>query len=280
MCRKCSEEGRFELCSACRERTGTGSFPLRRDNWTLGALMRHSYACYRRNLAAVTLAFIIVVAIVLAFNFVGTLVALAFPDQAFIGMIVSAVLFVPQVVLQGALSLGMIAVSLSAARGEAPSVGLIFSQFSRLGAWAIQSLVMYLAVFAAMLPIGVVIGVAAFAGVMQDSTGAVIAGVLLGIPALIATVYVVLGMFFGNFELVHDQKIGALAALKSSWRIASGQRWAIVGCALVMAGLMVVGVLACLIGVVFTLGFSSVLFASLYLALKNGASDAPLSEHA
>jgi hypothetical protein len=100
--------------------------------------------------------------------------------------------------------------------------------------------------------------------------GALIAGVVAGVPASIAFVYVLMGIMFGNAELVHDPKVGALAALKSSWRMAAGHRWAMLGCWVVFAGVMLAGLLACLVGIIFAIGFASVMFASLFLALKNG----------
>lgn len=270
MCSVCSENGRLELCAACRERTGTGSFPLRRDGWTFSALMRHSYETYRSNLTTITLASLIVFAIIASLHVLGGLITLAFPDQMLVGAAVSLLLLIPQVIAQGALTLGMCAISIAAARGEKPDVSMLFGQLSRVGAWLAQSAVTYLVMLPAALLVGIPIGIMA---VMGSDTGMLVAAVVGGVPAFIAMLYVLLGLIFGSVELVLDAKIGALAALKSSWRIAAGQRWSILGSGIVALGLMLAGAIACGIGFLFAAGFCSVMFASLFLALKNGAPE-------
>jgi len=265
MCRLCTEEGRFENCGACRARTGMGRFSQRRDNWTFEGVMRHAYAAYRQNFVSLTLAMVILFAVVIAMNAVGAGVQAALGEGDF-GP-VSMALFIVQTVIQGVLTLGLLSMSLSAARGEGASLNQLASGIRLVGGWLVQMLLAY-------LPVALVAGLGAaimalFQFNLTNMTMLAMVGALalLAVPAL---VYFFLGVAFANTELVAEPKLGGVAALRNSLRIARGQRTMIFGCVMIISVVCMVGVMACLIGVLFAASYSAVLLATLYLALRNG----------
>ncbi|MEX2121154.1 MAG: hypothetical protein WD847_16295 [Pirellulales bacterium] len=88
-------------------------------------------------------------------------------------------------------------------------------------------------------------------------------GVLLGIPLLM---YVSLTFSQVQF-LIIDRNIGPVESLLTSRQITPGNRLAILALYIIATFLIVGGFFACLIGAVFTLPYSMLLFAVVYLAM-------------
>ncbi len=267
MCKQCTEGGRFETCSECRARTGTGGVTLRRDNWTLEAVMKHAYAAYRHNIGTLTVGVIIMIGVLTLFNGV-TSGAQAWLSDPTLILAVSVVMYVPQTLLQGLLTLGLLSMSLSAARGEQVELGQLFGQGERLGGWVVQLLFAYVPLLL-LLAIGAVI--AALLKFDFDNASLLIALsalVLLSMPALL---YFYFGLAFASTELVAQPQVSALTAVGNSWRMARGQRLMLVLCGLIVGALCFAGLIACFVGLLFAIGYAGVLFATLYLTLRNGA---------
>ena len=264
MCGLCTEAGRFELCADCRERTGAGDFPLRRDALTLGELLRHSWTMYMQNVGAITLGLLLMFALSVVAGMISTLLALPFGDDPSIVLAINGVMFVPQLLLQGIVTLGLCAMSLSAAKGEMPTMDQLFGHYRRAFSWLLQLLALYLI----MIPVAVVVAVPffIFARAGELSTLGFV-GFLLAAPLY---VYLMLGLVFGPMQLVDDAQVGALSALAASWRLAAGKRALIFAAGVVVIVALGVGLLACGVGMVFSAGFGAVTLASLYLGLKNG----------
>lgn len=231
--------------------------------------MRHSYGAYSRNAGSLTVGIVIMFGVISLFNGITSFAPLIFSDPTWV-MAISLVMFIPQTLVQGLLTLGLLSMALSAAKGERVELSQLFGQGKRLGGFIVQTLVVYLP----FIPLGGLGFALAFIFGFEGSnpTMWIAFGVfaLFAIPALI---YFFLGIAFANTELVAQPHIGAISAVQNSFRIAAGQRWMIMLCGLIAGALMFAGLLACFVGVLFTMGYAAVMFATLYLTLRNGADD-------
>jgi uncharacterized membrane protein len=269
MCAYCTEGGRFTQCAACRERTGTGGFPFDRNTYTFGGLFEVAWAQWKKSWLTLLLAILVTGGVPFLFSLMTTLLALPFADSPLTSGIIQGVMFVPQLVLQGWLTLGLLKISARVAMGEKPEFTELFSCWNRIGAWFVQILVLALVTTPPFLIIGgIVYGVS-----LASGTAAAITGVLLGIPLVIAMIYASLGLAFANFELVMQPQVGAIGALYNSWNMSRGKRLDVFLVGITAAALYMAGIIACFVGALFSVGLASTLFACLYLALRNGAPD-------
>lgn len=104
-------------------------------------------------------------------------------------------------------------------------------------------------------------------------------GVLQLVGSLIylgATLFVILPLSFSTFFLV-DQNMGATEALGASWRIARGKLGKLLLLTLVEMLIGVLGVLALVVGVIFSMTIAYAMLASAYRQMVANAPDAELS---
>jgi hypothetical protein len=169
------------------------------------------------------------------------------------------------------LTLGVLKISLRVARGEPAELSLLWSSVPRVGAFLLVGAAMGAALFGVELLLLAVFGLGFSSLDSGDWTlGTLLIGVALGLLGLAASAYVSLGLVFAGLELVDNPETSVLAALKNAWRIARGERLTL-GFGLFLISLLIgAGLIMCGVGVIFTLGYASVLFAALYLALRNG----------
>jgi hypothetical protein len=271
MCAVCSEGGRYTLCAACRERGGVGAFPFRRDAYTLGGLFDFGWKAYKQNWGVLTggvaIFFVVVMGVSIPFAILQTLLG---GDNMATGIAVQAVSFIVQTLIQGVLSLGLFLMGLKAARGEKPQLADLFGGLPRLGTWIAQVLL----IGAAITPVAALVG-GGFALLMPGLSGttAFIAAAVVGVLLLPVVLYFSLGVSFAAIEVVAQPSVGAVTSLRNSWAIVSGKRLEIFLFGMAAFVLYMAGFLACLIGVLFTMSYASVVYAAYYLALRNGAPD-------
>ncbi len=269
MCQTCTEGGKFMVCASCRERTGLGSFPLRRDAFTWGQLLGFAWDVYKRNWALLLVAVIVMMAVNGVFQGLSTVLQFALIDRFELMLLLQGLLVLPQMVVSSLLTLGMMSIGVQVARGEPASLGLLFAGWPKIGAFMLQVLV----IMAALIPLGILCMVPlllSLFGMASSDLGFVIGAlpVLLGI---VAFAYVAFGFAFGGFELVAQPGVGAIDALRNAWNIARSQRLSLLLGGILGMGAIFVGLLACFVGVFVTYGFALVLFATVYLTLRNGA---------
>lgn len=269
MCAVCSENGRHTQCAACRERTGVGTFPFTRNSYTFSALFDWGWNAYKKHWLTFALALFIAGIGIFGFSILGTVLSIPFADDMPAMMAIRFGLMVPQMLVQGVATIGLMRMSIKAVRGEPVQLSDVFSGYDRLGAWFVQAVTP--AVFFVPL-VGVVGGLVYLASLA--STGAAIgAGVILGVPAVAAMFYIGLGLAFANPEIAAQREVGAIAGLTNSWKMSKGHRGNVFLVALVVVALYGAGLMACFVGALFTLGIALCLFASLYVALRNGTDD-------
>jgi hypothetical protein len=271
MCSRCNEAGRFELCEACRARVGADdAFAFRRDRIVWGELLGFSLRLYKQNFGLMTLTMIAAGAPFVLGQLASYAVQALFVDQLLLAVALSMLLLIVQTVAQGVITLGTLDICVRLARGNPADLGMLLGGFRRLGALLLQGLVTNFAVmFAALCATAPVIAVFVLSNEPALPT--------IGVAALVAlvgagfVVYLALGFSFATFELVAEPRLDAFDSIRNSWAIARGERLTVF-VALVIVGLLAfAGALVCLVGLIFTLGYATLLFSVLYLALRNGA---------
>jgi len=269
MCQTCTEGGKFMVCPSCRSRTGIGSFPLRRDAFTWGQLVGFAWDVYKRNWALLLVAVIVMMAVNGVFQGLSMVLQFALMDQLDLMLLLQGLLVLPQMLVSSLLTLGMMSIAVRIARGEPASLGLLFASWSKIGAFLLQVLV----IVAALIPLGLLCTaplLLSLFGLASSDMGFVV-GAIPVVLGIVAFVYVAFGFAFGGFELVAQPQVGGIDALRNSWNIARSQRLAIFLGSIIGMGAMFLGVFACFVGMFLTYGFAFVLFATVYLTLRNGA---------
>ena len=159
----------------------------------------------------------------------------------------------------------MIAVSLDALRGGEPQLASLLSCARRIPAALLLMLI-------AILTFAVYGGAVAGAGVLVPDEFVDLklwiwgGGALLGIVPM---AYFWIGLFYAQTVLIADPSAGPIAALRRSFRIASGKRLSILGTLIVGSLIMGAGALACCVGMLASYPLGMMLWTGLYLALSN-----------
>lgn len=267
-------------------------FALTRDTATLTDLLSQASSAWSRDLMTWVLAMLLYwllgFGIPFALSFIWGLVS-AFQQGngdtgatfTAVNIIVQIVMYAVQLVLSAVFSLGLWAMAMRGIRGEPMSVGVLFSQLSKIWKYILQSLAIMLAAVLVVLPL-VVIVFLMFVGpvdldtpmneIVDDAAGPL--GIALA-ALLPVYIYFITGIAFMQAELAYNDDAGPIDAIRHSWSIARGKRWRIIGVGL-LAGLIALGsAMLCGIGLLFGAPLSSLLFGALYLALRDGADVPP-----
>jgi hypothetical protein len=267
-------------------------FALTRDSVTLTDLLSKASSAWSRDLMTWVLAMLLYwllgFGIPFALSFVWGLVS-AFQQGsgdtsatfAAVNVIVRIVMYAVQLVLSAVFSLGLWAMAVRGLHGKPMSVGVLFSQLSKIWKYVLQSLAVMVGAVLVVLPLVVIIFLM-FVGPVDLDTPMTEIVDDAGRPFAIAVavllpvyIYFVTGIAFMQAELAFNDDAGPIDAVLYSWRIARGRRWRIIGVGL-LAGLIALGsAMLCGIGLLFGAPLASLLFGALYLALRDGADVPP-----
>jgi hypothetical protein len=194
-----------------------------------------------------------------------------------VNIIVQILLQVVQWVLSAIFTLGLWAMAVRGLHGQPMSVGVLFSQLSKIWKYVLQSFAVALGAVLILLPLLVIIFLMFVGPVDLDTPMSEIvddAGVPFTVASLVLLpfyVYIATGIAFMQAELAYNDDAGPIEAILYSWRIARGRRWRIIGIGL-LAGLIVGGsAMLCGVGLLFGAPLATLLFGALYLALRQGA---------
>lgn len=268
------------------------AFALARDSVTLTDLLSKASSAWSRDLMTWVLAMLLYwllgFGIPFALSFVWGLIS-AFQQGssdtsatfAAVNVIVQIVMYGVQLVLSAVFSLGIWAMVVRGLHEKPMSVGVLFSQLSKVWKYVLQSFAVILGVFAVVLPIAIVIFLMFVGPVDLDTPMNEIvddAGRPFGIAMTILLpvyVYVFTGIAFSQAELAFNDDAGPIEAILYSWRIARGKRWRIIGIGLLAALIAVGSAMLCGVGLLFGAPLAALLFGALYLALRDGADVPP-----
>lgn len=271
MCSHCNEAGRFELCEACRARAGGDAFALHRNRIVWGELLGFSFRVYKQSFGLMTLTMLGAGAPFVVGQLLSYALQVLLVDQLLLAIALSGLLLIAQTIVQGVVTLGVLEICIRLARGQPAQLSMLLGGFRRLGALLLQGLVTNFSVmFAALCATAPVIAVF----VLSDQPALPTIGLagLVGLIGIGMVVYLALGFSFASFELVAEPRLDAFDSVRNAWAIARGERLTIFFALVIVAMLAFAGALVCLIGLVFTLGYATLLFTVLYLALRNGAA--------
>lgn len=263
-------------------------FPLTRESGTLANVLSRASEAWSRDLGtwvSATLLYFLIgfgvpTALGVVWGFFSTLQQTSGEPGAMFGVLdkaVRVVLQVVQLVLSAIFVLGMWAMATRALHGRHTTIGVLFSQLSKIWKYILQSLAVGLAFIVIIVPIVVIIFLA-FIGpvsmdtpmseIMDDAARPFAIATLVFLPLY---VYLATGIAFMQAELAFNDDAGPIEAIAYSWRIARGKRWRIIGVGFI-AGLIAMGsAMLCGVGLLFGAPFAVLLFGALYLSLRNGA---------
>lgn len=275
MCLACSDGGQRRVCPTCQARTGTGPFPLRRDAWTIDALVGIAWRGFARNLGALVLGFLV---------FGGTLLVIFMPLEFYIvahmrdparelPLIGGAEVLA--LVVTCLLAPGFIDMALDAVDGRRVRFGSLFWSMGKIWKFLAFWLLWFVIVLVPGLIFELLVVVAIRLGAGGHAAGAVAAG-LGGVLVLVALVWVQLPLYFAPFELALDDDCGVMEVLRRAYILGRGKRWATLGVGFV--GYLVAtifGVVTCDVGLLFSIPLFAVLFAGLFLTFRNGSGLPP-----
>jgi uncharacterized membrane protein len=166
-------------------------------------------------------------------------------DKAQPGLLVQSAGFVVSMGVSSFLMVGFLRVCLGTARARPPSFGTLFFGGDR---------------FLPMLALYFLMTLAMFGGLL-----------LLIVPGII----VALGLSFAPLYLVDDSSLSPVGAMRASWAATKGQRGKILGFALLNFALMMLGALACGIGIFVSVSVGYVAWAIVYTRISGRAGALP-----
>jgi hypothetical protein len=273
MCATCSLQGRSSVCAACRGRVGgAASFPFSRERYTIGGLIEYAWQRFKLHWLTLSLCALVFLAVIYGIAFVGALAgtlvgSLAASDPSQVATLtvgIQVIMQIVQVAVQMWLQLGLIHVVLEVLQDRDVELGAMFSHARRLPPALGQILLIYLGFIVVIGPIGA----AGYLFAGSDTEKAFMYGFGASAVALIPLMYFMLGMAFAMIELVYNPAAGAIEAMRTSFALVDGHRWPLIGTAIISGLVVMGGVLACCIGMIPAMAFSTLIYCSLFLALR------------
>lgn len=262
----CTEQGRHVECLACRARGGL-AFPFTRDAWTLSGLASHCWVTFKRDWLTLLLGMVVMGVPLMLLGGLQALVQVAWLGVeaaqhpfALKSVLVSSAFGFVLNVLALPMMVGFIELCLSALRGRTVSLATILAPYARF-----KVIATVVTAFSGLALVYNLVLSLFFADqtIQQFYSKAWIVG-LVASPLLI---YVGIGMGFTYAVLADDPQVGALEAVRRSWRVATGHRWSILGTWLVSGLAMMLGLVMCLLPALVAVPWACLLWAGCYLAL-------------
>jgi hypothetical protein len=184
--------------------------------------------------------------------------------------IVCVLLFLPFVLL---VAIGMIIMMLDIAHGREADFGRLFSGGRYLIPLILATILFYLVMGGAalvfLLPASLVVGVLG-----QNSQAGTIAAGLIFVAFYVLITFLVLRLSQFTY-LIIDRNLGALDSLRGSYKITQGHVWQLLGLYLLIQLINMVGLVACLVGAIFTLPYTMLLVVVAYLSLVGSPAAGP-----
>jgi uncharacterized membrane protein len=217
--------------------------------WTVGEVISLGWERFKQNWAVLVFSYLLVFVVLQVASRASTMALDAPPDVRsttyWAAMGVSSL--VTQIV-NAFFRPGLVRIWLSAARGQSPSFGVLFSGFDR---------------FLPMLGLTLLTGIAYTLGFA-----------LLIVPGVI----LMLGFFAAEYYVV-EGKMGPIDAMKASWDATKGNKGDLLLLALAGLGLFMLGGLMCFVGLFATFPIFEVAAAASYTRMSgNGSAPAPFAD--
>jgi uncharacterized membrane protein len=198
-------------------------------NFAIGDALSYGWNAYWKNVGPMLLIAVVVIAIQVVFSAVSNAL-----DSTVAQIIVQLVGTLVSLLI----TLGWFRVALEITSGVKPEVGDVFKA-QGYGPFILASILFYI--------------------------GSVIGFILLIVPGII---FVATFGFYGFVIAQRGDEVGVIESLQRSHEITRGHRWQLFGMAIVLFLVNIVGLIACFVGVIFTLGITIIAWAYLYRSLS------------
>lgn len=184
---------------------------------------------------------------------------------------------IAQWVITGPLSLGFVAFFIHLHRGEDHAVGDLFEGFSNflqgLGIYVVTSILVGLAALAAAIP-GIILIVLAYTGnaVIPEEDPLFIIGIIVGvIPGVVVGIYMYLRYAMAYYIASDQQEAGIMQPIQQSVQIMQGHKKKLFFLYLSFIGWNILGALALLVGLLWSISYMSAAVAAFYDDLGESA---------
>tara|TARA_R110000782_G_scaffold20398_3_gene55090 strand:- start:18834 stop:19727 length:894 start_codon:yes stop_codon:yes gene_type:complete len=188
---------------------------------TISNVLSLSHRLYTARWGLIVGAFSLAVVIQWIIGAVTGLIDIAIFGQ---GLIVSPLNLLAQILISTPLLVGALYVAVRVYRNEPATLGDLWIGFSRWLPVVAVGLLVQLAVYGAMLPIGVAAGILAGAG---GGPATVAVAVILAIGLLILAIWLSIRLYFATMLCADPAgpNLGVVDSITTSWRITSGHAW-------------------------------------------------------
>lgn len=275
MCTECTDNGTHEACPSCRALTGDlPGFHWNRETFTLDGLMGFSWEHFKREWVMLSLAALVFFVVLFGFGFVGNILQVvgnAIHEAVGAGFAVIGQFL--QSIVQATLTGGFVVLVYGVMRGESADIGKLFSQFSKLGTYAVVTLIYFGLV---LIPVG---ALAAVVGVIWYAAGeevGLVAAIVAGLLAIVPLIWLAMPFVLTNMEIALGGETSGSQVVKNAFALANGKRLWMFLFSLVVGLIATGGALACCVGILPAIGLGQILTTALYLALRNGSGLPPL----
>jgi uncharacterized membrane protein len=198
-------------------------------SFAIGDALSYGWNSYWKNVGPMLLIAVVVFAIQAVFSAIGNA-----SDNAGIQIVFQLIGTLVSLLI----TLGWFRIALEVTNGVKPEVGDVFKA-QGYGPFILASILFYI--------------------------GAIIGFILLIVPGII---FVATFGFYGFVIAQRGDGVGVTESLQRSAEITRGHRWQLFGMAIVLFLVNILGLLACIVGVVFTLGITLIAWAYIYRALS------------
>ncbi len=171
----------------------------------------------------------------------------------------------------------MIMMLLDIARGREADFGRLFGGGRYMISLILATLLLYLVIIGLSL-VSAIPAVIVLAVVGKNpQAGSIVAVVALF--AFYAVLMIILSLRLSFYSyLIVDRNLGAFDSLRGSYQITRGHAWQILGLFLLAFLINVAGLIACLVGLVFTMPYTMLLLVVAYLSLSGSPAADPYAK--
>jgi hypothetical protein len=246
---------------------GPGVYPIVPTKMDLGDVLNRTWEIFKAQLGIVILVFFAVIGVnigaSMVLNVVTQIVMAAANDQA-VAIIVQVILQIGMWLVQTWLGLGQLKVYLKVARGQPAEFTDLFTGGPYLLRVILGSILISLLMIGVTLPFGAPPLIAWLA--TNDPNVTAIAGLASGVFWLPLLAFVGLSLFQFQY-LVVDRDMEVMDSLRNSYEIMSGNRLMMFVYGIVATLLYILGLVACCVGALFTVSYSVLGLAVIYLVI-------------
>lgn len=297
-CDECNAAGAESTCPTCRALVGHETFPFTRSAFSFDGIWNFAFEKWKSEWVMLSVCVLILFAVGFAvglFNTVFQQIARAIlgtrGGNVGVALIAGSAYLMSQLVaqlVQGIFQMGLYRVYIDVLTGRKADVARMMTQLPKVGRYIVQTL---LIVVAGLVPLllyfGLVGVIAAAASGMSLGNLEHLDRDLRPIAFVVAAAGLLplfpLGLYFGlqfqfaTMELVYGDTQPVESILRA-FRLTAGFRPTVFGIAFIAFLILIVGFLACCVGLLPAMALSQMLGTSLYLALRNGSGLPPPPE--